>query len=68
MIPNPWVILGAILVAVSVYFYGHHKGWDERDAADGAQRESVPVWVRMRPTLPHEEDEVSYVWIASSRF
>ena len=32
MIPNPWVILGAILMAVSVYFYGHHKGWDERDA------------------------------------
>ena len=32
MIPNPWVILGAICVAVSVYFYGHHKGWDERDA------------------------------------
>ena len=31
MIPNPWVILGAILVAVSVYFYGHHKGWDDRD-------------------------------------
>jgi hypothetical protein len=23
--------LGAILVAVSVYFYGHHKGWDDRD-------------------------------------
>ena len=41
---------------------------NERDAADGAQRESVPVWVRMRPTLPHEEDEVSYVWIASPRF
>jgi len=32
MIPNPWVILGAILVAISVYFYGHHKGWAERDA------------------------------------
>jgi len=31
MIPNPWMILGAILVAVSVYFYGHHKGWVERD-------------------------------------
>ena len=31
MIPNPWVILGAICVAVSVYFYGHHKGWDARD-------------------------------------
>ena len=25
------MILGAILVAVSVYFYGHHKGWDDRD-------------------------------------
>ena len=32
MIPNPWMILGAIFVAVSVYFYGHHKGWVERDA------------------------------------
>ena len=31
MIPNPWMILGAILVAVSVYFYGHHTGWVERD-------------------------------------
>ena len=31
MIPNPWIILGAICVAVSVYFYGHHKGWDARD-------------------------------------
>ena len=31
MIPNPWVILGAICVAVSVYFYGHHKGWADRD-------------------------------------
>jgi len=32
MIPNPWMILGAIFVAISVYFYGHHKGWVERDA------------------------------------
>ena len=32
MIPNPWMILGAIFVAVSVYFDGHHRGWDERDA------------------------------------
>ena len=28
---NPWMILGAIVAAVSVYFYGHHKGWIERD-------------------------------------
>jgi hypothetical protein len=32
MIPNPWMIIGAIVMAVSVYFYGHHKGWDDRDA------------------------------------
>ena len=32
MIPNPWLIIGAIVMAISVYFYGHHKGWAERDA------------------------------------
>ena len=32
MIPNPWLIIGAIVMAASVYFYGHHKGWAERDA------------------------------------
>ena len=31
MIPNPYVILGAIIVAISLYFFGHHKGWKERD-------------------------------------
>ena len=30
-LPNPYVILGSIVVAISLYFYGHHKGWDERD-------------------------------------
>lgn len=29
---NPWVILGAIVTALGVYFYGHHVGWAERDA------------------------------------
>jgi hypothetical protein len=28
---NPWLILGAICTAVSVYVYGHHVGWTERD-------------------------------------
>lgn len=28
---NPWMIIGAIVMAISVYFYGHHKGWAERD-------------------------------------
>ena len=29
---NPYVILGAIVTAISVYFFGHHAGWAERDA------------------------------------
>lgn len=28
---NPWVIIGVICSAISVYVYGHHVGWDERD-------------------------------------
>jgi len=32
MMPNPWMIIGAIVVAISVYFYGHNKGWNQRDA------------------------------------
>ena len=30
-LPNPYVILGAIVVAIGLYFYGHHAGWKERD-------------------------------------
>jgi len=32
MIPNPWVILGVLLALAGFYGYGHHKGWDDRDA------------------------------------
>jgi FtsZ-interacting cell division protein ZipA len=28
---NPYVLIGAIVTAIAVYFYGHHKGWAERD-------------------------------------
>jgi hypothetical protein len=31
MMPNPWLILGAISVCIGTYFYGHHAGWVERD-------------------------------------
>jgi prophage endopeptidase len=31
MIPNPWVIVGVIVSVLTFYFYGHHKGWVERD-------------------------------------
>ena len=30
-LPNPYLILGAIVVAIGLYFYGHHEGWRERD-------------------------------------
>ena len=28
---HPYLIIGAIVTAISAYFYGHHVGWDERD-------------------------------------
>jgi hypothetical protein len=31
MMPNPWMILGAIAVCISAYFYGHHAGFVDRD-------------------------------------
>ena len=31
MMPNPWMILGAIAVCITAYFYGHHAGFVERD-------------------------------------
>jgi hypothetical protein len=31
MIPNPYVIIGAIVTAIALYFFGHHKGWAQRD-------------------------------------
>jgi uncharacterized phage infection (PIP) family protein YhgE len=31
MMPNPWMILGAIAVCISAYFYGHHAGFAQRD-------------------------------------
>ena len=30
-IPSPYLILGALLAALAIYFTGHHKGWVERD-------------------------------------
>jgi Tfp pilus assembly protein PilE len=30
-LPNPYLIIGAILAAIALYFYGHHEGWVERD-------------------------------------
>lgn len=30
-LPLPYLLLGAVLAAIGIYFYGHHKGWMERD-------------------------------------
>jgi flagellar capping protein FliD len=30
-IPKVYLILAAVLVAIAIYFTGHHKGWVERD-------------------------------------
>jgi enoyl reductase-like protein len=29
---TPWIFLGVAATTVGVYFYGHHVGWDDRDA------------------------------------
>jgi len=30
-IPSPYLIIGALVAALGIYFTGHHKGWVERD-------------------------------------
>jgi len=30
-IPKAYLILAAVFAAIGIYFYGHHKGWTERD-------------------------------------
>ena len=32
--PNPWMILGAIAVALSAYLYGHHVGYVQKETED----------------------------------
>jgi len=36
MMPNPWMILGAIAVAFTVYLTGHHAGYVQKEAEDAA--------------------------------
>ena len=35
--PNPWMILGAIAVAFSAYFYGHHVGYVLKETEDALE-------------------------------
>lgn len=36
MIPNPWVILGAIAATCAVYLTGHHAGYVQKEVEDAA--------------------------------
>ncbi len=31
ILPNPWLILGALAAIAGAYGYGHHAGWADRD-------------------------------------
>jgi len=35
-LPNPWMILGAIAAAFTVYLTGHHAGYAQKEAEDSA--------------------------------
>lgn len=35
--PNPWMILGAIGVAICAYFYGHHEGYVQKETEDALE-------------------------------
>jgi len=35
--PNPWMILGAIALAVSAYLYGTHEGYAQKETEDALE-------------------------------
>ena len=37
MIPNPTMILAAIVVALAAYFYGHHAGYAQKETEDALE-------------------------------
>jgi hypothetical protein len=34
ILPNPWVLLGALAMAIGAYFYGHHEGYAQKEGED----------------------------------
>ena len=51
MMPNPWVILGAIAVALSAYLYGHHAGYAQKETEDALEI------ARLNTEMNHRKDE-----------
>ena len=37
LIPNPWMILGAVMFVISTYMYGHHSGYQDSQLEMAAQ-------------------------------
>jgi len=37
MMPNPWMILGCIAVALSAFLYGHHAGYVQKENEDALE-------------------------------
>lgn len=37
ILPNPWMILGTITVAIGAYFYGHHEGYVQKETEDALE-------------------------------
>jgi hypothetical protein len=48
---NPWMILGAITVAFSAYFYGHHAGYAQKETEDTLEI------ARLNRTMTKQKDE-----------
>ena len=36
-LPDPWMILGCIAVALSAYLYGHHAGYAQKETEDALE-------------------------------
>jgi len=61
-LPNPWLIIGAIVAAVSVYFYGHHAGWAERD-----QEMQAEIAVRNEQSRESEQKLLEHLYETSTK-
>lgn len=49
--PNPWMILGCIAVALSAYLYGHHAGYAQKETEDALEI------ARLNSVMTKQKDE-----------
>lgn len=58
-LPLPYVLLGALVAALGIYFYGHHKGWMKRDAEMQVEIARKNEEARAKETLLREKLEAT---------